>query len=379
MHDLEQAQSSDTKQTFFGYCASNILVCYEITQTLDRTDNPSLIDVRPRLVATAFSVVALRNPVTQKTILVNALYDTGANNSTISSHVAGLLLLDGDPETYVMEVSGGDLKKYKTKYCFVQMGDQYGEEFLEVGVRVLPQPCGTLRHLDWNSVRHHFPHFAKISLMTLVNRGRVDMILGTDCAYLFASTQPDIVGKHPWHPVIKQTRLGNIPMWVFCPNLRTRRKKKARNFASNKTGDGPSLHDQMRQIFSVEDQQTEFFLRQENPVRRITSQQNRAIEQFYSLRLHNNQATTRLIWKDPQERPRNKFVEAHDLFLWCEEFYRSPDIREAVQEIIDNWGLMGFIFEVDQQEARMEEFSSYVPTFVVSSAGQTDHKASTGL
>ena len=205
VHDLEQSHQTDTKQTFFGYCTSNFLVCYESNQPAARADNPHLVDVRPHLVATAFAVVALCNLAMRKTILVNAPYDTGANNSTISSHVAGLLLLDGDPEMYVMEVSGGDLKKYKTKYCFVQVGDQYRGEFLEVGVRVLPRPCGTLRHLDWNSVRQYFPHFSKVSLMTPVNRGRGDRILGTDCSYLFASTEPDIVGKDPWHPVIKQT------------------------------------------------------------------------------------------------------------------------------------------------------------------------------
>ena len=366
VHDPEQSSPADAKQTFFGYCTSNVVVCYESSRQIPITENPSIVDVRPHLVATAFSVVALRNPITQKTILVNALYDTGANNSTVSSHVAGLLLLDGDPETYVMEVSGGDLKKYKTKYCFVQVGDQYGEEFLEVGVRILPQPCGTLRHLDWNTVRHHFPHFEKITLMTPVNRGRVDMILGTDCSYLFASTKPDIVGKRPWHPIIRQTKLGNIPMGVFCPDLRTRRQKKA-IFVNSSVEEISSLHDQMKHIFGVEDQQTEFLLRQGSPVRRITLQHDRAIKQFYeSFRLFNKQATTRLIWKDPEERPRNNFVEAHDLFIRCEEFYRAPEIREAVQEIIDTWELVGFIFEINQEEAKVEEFSFYIPTFVVS-------------
>ena len=373
---VHEPKQLETNPTFFGYCTSNVLLCYESNGSSCQAENPGLIDARSHLVATAFAVVAIRNPVTRKTVLINALYDTGANNSTISTHVASLLLLDGDPETYVMEVSGGDLKRYKTKYCFVQIGDQHGGHFLEIGVRVLPRPCGTLRHLDWNSVRHHFSQFSGVQLMTPVNRGRVDMILGTDCSFLVAATKPDIVGKRVWDPIIKQTKLGNIPIGVFCPNLKCKSRKRAafsnldRSAPAEEVGhtEKSSLpHDNMRQIFNVEDQQTEFLLHQANPVRRILAKHSQAIDQFYSsLRVHNNQATTGLIWKDPRERPKNNFVEAYDLFIRCEEFYRAPEIREAVQEIIEDWSLMGFIFEIDQQVARTEERSFYIPTFVVS-------------
>ena len=367
VHEPEAAEAPAVKSTFFGYCTSNVLVSYNTSSTSSRAVNPSLIDVWSNLVATAFAVVAVRNPVTQKTILINALYDTGANNSTVSAHVAALLLLDGDPETYVMEVSGCDLKKFKTKYCFIQIGDQNGSCFLELGVRILPHPCGSLRHLDWNSVRHHFPHFANIPLMTPVNKGRVDMILGTDCSSLLAAEKPDIVGQRVWDPVVKQTKLGNIPVGVFCPNLKRKTKKKVTFTQHGPAKDVSSPHADMKQIFNVEDQQTEFLLRQANPVRRILAKHDQAIEQFYSsLRVHNNQAVTRLIWKDSQERPKNNFVEAYDLFLCCEEFYRAPEIREAIQEILDDWDWRGFIFEIDQQEARTQEASFYIPTFVVS-------------
>ena len=161
VHDPDISEEVTSKPTFYGYCTSNILVCYNTCESTFGTPDPHRIDARPHLVATAFVVVAVRNPITGKTILINALCDTGANNSTISAHVASLLLLDGDPETYIMEVSGGDLKKYRTKYCFLEIGDEKGKEFIELGVRVLPRPCGSLRHLDWNSVKHHFPHFSK--------------------------------------------------------------------------------------------------------------------------------------------------------------------------------------------------------------------------
>ena len=169
-----------------------------------------------------------------------------------------------------MEVSGGDLKKYRTKYCFLEIGDEKGKEFIELGVRVLPRPCGSLRHLDWNSVKHHFPHFSKVSLMVQVNRGQVDMIIGTDCSTLLAATGPDILGNQLWHPIIRQTKLGNIPMGVFGPNLKKRRTKRASFMNSNDPGEKPSVHEDMRKIFNVEDHQTEYFLQKSAPVKRIT-------------------------------------------------------------------------------------------------------------
>ena len=131
--------------------------------------------------------------------------------------------------------------------------------------------------------------------------------------------------------------------------------------------ENPTVQEDMRKIFNVEDQQTECFLRASNPVRRITPAHDRAIKQFYTtLRVHNNQATAELLWKNPEERPGNNFVEAYDLFLHCEEFYRAPEIKEAIQEIITEWDLVGFIVEINLQDAKEADHTFYIPTFVVS-------------
>ena len=42
----------------------------------------------------------------------------------------------GEPEKYVMEVSGGKQQEHDTKFCFVDIGDQSGTEFVELGVRI---------------------------------------------------------------------------------------------------------------------------------------------------------------------------------------------------------------------------------------------------
>ena len=84
-----------------------------------------------------------------------------------------------------MEVSGGDQKKYNTKFCFLEVGDQHGTEFVELGVRVLPSPCGTLKHLDWNSVKKAIRPFRQydISSSSQQRKGRHDSGYGL---YTFA-------------------------------------------------------------------------------------------------------------------------------------------------------------------------------------------------
>ena len=148
---------------------------------------------RRHAVSVSFVVAALRNPVTNQTVLVNVLLDSGANNSSVTQKVADILLLSGENESYVLEVSGGDLKKYNTSYCHVKVGDPDGENFTDLGVRVLPHPCGSLQYRYWNHIRGHYPHFGKALIHPPVNRGRIDMIIGTDAVNLMAALEPDRV------------------------------------------------------------------------------------------------------------------------------------------------------------------------------------------
>ena len=82
-----------------------------------------------------------------------------------------------------------------------------------MGVRVLPHPCGSLQYRDWNKISQHYPHFKDAYIHPPVNRGRVDMILGTDAADLMAAMEPDRVGDE-WDPVLRRTKLGFSAMGV---------------------------------------------------------------------------------------------------------------------------------------------------------------------
>ena len=62
---------------------------------------------RGQAVSVSFIVAALRNPLTEQTVLINVLLDMGANNSSITQKLADMLLLSGERESYVLEVSGG--------------------------------------------------------------------------------------------------------------------------------------------------------------------------------------------------------------------------------------------------------------------------------
>ena len=83
VHVPAEGASSSEQPTYFGYCSPNVTVCYKSGEVrTENRRNPDAIDSREHLISTAFAVVALRNPVMQKTVLVNALCDSGTNNST---------------------------------------------------------------------------------------------------------------------------------------------------------------------------------------------------------------------------------------------------------------------------------------------------------
>ena len=179
------------------------------TFSIDRT--------RQWVTALAFSIVAVKNPITKKVVLVNALLDTGANSTSVSKKLGQLLLLDSQKENYTVEVSGGDIKRYQTKICHIRIGDRKGKHWRDVAARILPHPCGSLRSPDWNNSKHWFPHLQNLQLPTPVNSGIADVIIGTDCMDLMRAIKPDTFMEN-WMPILRHTLLGPVPIGMIDPS-----------------------------------------------------------------------------------------------------------------------------------------------------------------
>ena len=104
------------------------------------------------------------------------------------------------------------------------------------------------------------------------------MILGTDCTPLLAAMQPDIIGTQPWQPIVRKTKLGLMPMGVFCPFIRPVDGKNASFGVVTDPIEQSNLHEMMKTVFGVEDQQTENYLWEAKPVKRLTPKQEGAVK-----------------------------------------------------------------------------------------------------
>ena len=68
-------------------------------------------------------------------------------------------------------------------------------------------PCPTYRAQQWDRIRHHWDHLAKIDLPPSPDDRRCPLLIGTDNAYLLAALAPAIKGKST-EPVAQRTALG---------------------------------------------------------------------------------------------------------------------------------------------------------------------------
>ena len=352
---------------------------------------------RRHAVSVAFVVAALRNPITQETILVNVLLDSGANNSSITQKVADILLLSGERENYILEVSGGDLKKYNTIYCHVQVGNPDGANFTDLGVRVLPHPCGSLQYRDWNKIRRHFPHFGNSPIHAPVNRGRVDMILGTDAAGLMAACEPDHIGD-PLEPILRKTVLGYVAMGSMgvmasgpsfaslrtggstFVTVETLRKEEhtsnspvtKREFIEERRKQADILSSNMSRIFDIERPELEERLRNAPPTKRVTRKQVDLVEAFYEQVTLGNPSSSGLLWNSPL-RPASNLNQAKDLYERSEK-YRDEEENNAVQKIVDEYLSKHYVVELDWNEAEATIDCFIIPSFVVCKVDGTKKK-----
>ena len=356
----------------------------QIGSTQGGTPPFSVDTFRQRTTALAFSVIAVKNPVTNKVVLVNALLDTGANSTSISKKLGQLLLLDGKKEHYTVEVSGGDIKKYITKVCHIKIGERKGKHWRDVAARILPHPCGSLRSPDWNDNKHWFPHLKDVPLPSPVNRGIVDVILGTDCADLMRALKPDTY-KENWMPILRHTLLGPVPIGTIELSRRDRPGFSSLQNAtwmevlrsedqvddSNVFMDGNDIAEQKENKFDVVRREMHYlfdipsiaqFTRE---CQRINVFQKELVIKFYKLmKIKENRAYAGLLWKD-DTRPFSNHFAALQLFKRTENFCRPPKIRHQIQKTISDWVQQGFLKEITEFRDRHRDDCFYIPSFII--------------
>ena len=150
---------------------------------------------------TALSIV----PVYINCVKCNALQDSGATCSIISTALMRALGLSGTKTN--TRISGlGDKTMAPAVEVGVTLRDVDGKKSYDVKLKALPNPCGNMKPINWNEVKHRFPHMADIQFPQPAAMG-VDLILGQDLHRLIEPLKIITVNDDR-QPYCAKTRLG---------------------------------------------------------------------------------------------------------------------------------------------------------------------------
>ena len=150
--------------------------------------------------------VRLAHPVTNESMTVNALMDDGSTDTMISEFVHQSLALGGTPFKLQLIGTGGIKTPYKSTEAEVNIASLDGSFNRNVTVRVIPDPVGPYKPVDWNKFQNNWKHLADLKLAHPVKNRSIDIMIGSDQIDLMASLK-EIVGKEN-QPCARLTKLG---------------------------------------------------------------------------------------------------------------------------------------------------------------------------
>ena len=163
--------------------------------------------------------VDITNPENQKTIEINALLDNGNSVTLISEEAAKALGLVGHQNfKRILGIGGKSVASHIRGKIVVSSQDGTVREITMV--RVVPNPTGNLKAVDWNKHKHKFGHLKNLEFPTPCERRSVDIILGNCTGNLIMSMGKDIHGLNADDPVAKETPLGWVVAGKVNPSTR---------------------------------------------------------------------------------------------------------------------------------------------------------------
>ena len=163
-------------------------------------------------------------------LVVNALVDSGAATTIISEWLATRLNLPTRQTTRTLQGIGGKETRPVKSTEFV-IGDYYGNFSWRVMSLILKDPCGTLRPVEWNTVKVLYEHLANIEFTPVITDRPCHIIIGNDLSDLMTVDRPDVVSDQPGQPYARHTRLG----WMGGGPLPSGLRKESRSWTSEDT------------------------------------------------------------------------------------------------------------------------------------------------
>ena len=316
---------------------------------------------------------------------VNALIDSGANHSAISSRLARALGLDGTPAPYRVVTFGGEAYHQPSKLVQITLRTLNGVQSRTLVVRSIDDLCGNLRVQRWNQLKYQWPHTRDIDFPEPVGDLGVDLLIGTENTDFVRVTRPDVVGPRPQDPVIRHTVLGPMPMgltriWEQAVEDRVNLSQAFACHANQPTATDRErleresrLYTDLRRVFSVEHRIEEDFLRNVKDHKTVSYEQARASGQVLASRIflqHEERYRACIPWRS-EARPRPNLWRALGIF---KSYVRrqGPDSEAICQMMttIKDWIDAGYARVLDPHEARRPG-GFVIPSFIVTREDKT--------
>ena len=336
-------------------------------------------------------VAQLQNPETGEILPVNALADSGADHTILSTRAARSLGLwqEGGGSDYFVKGHGGSKGCYKAQKLAVSLLDDQGKFLRKIQLASYEKPCGDLKVEDWHLLKNNWAHLQDLPLPKPVGDGIVDLILGSSAVDLMEATKPVLFGP-PGGPIAKYTGLGWIVGGKTRPGNTTEEQVLADdfarvNFSLGRFDDKKELRmDYECRLLEFENEQRnrEDMLRRDlkalwgrhecckedlrnakAPAVR-TKKEKQAEASFKATSGVDNEgfAEVGLLWQS-KERPRNNWRSAFRIFLNLETRMKThPKLWEEFEKNVAEWLRKGYAKLLDF-EKRKQGF--FIPTFMV--------------
>ena len=339
-------------------------------------------------VGLAQTVLNVQDPITKQHMNINVLIDSAANHTAVSQRVAKRLGLKGTPSPYKVVTFGGDCFRQEADLVQLTVRDLKGRQTRTIMVRSIPNLCGQLKSHPWNELKCQWPHTKDLVFPSPVGDLKIDLLIGTENADFVASVGPDILGKDPQDPIVRQTKVGLVPMGLTQPwqeevkgrvNLGlacaivTRRQSEEEEKNARRAKLESTLYQDLQRLFAVEHAAEEQMLKNTKEKKALDQHQARAADAVHqSMQYHPSSKSYKvgIPWVSA-ERPKTNLWEALKLFRGqLKRSQRNPAGHSKMVETVEEWIRLGYAKTVQSSEARRRD-SFVIPSFIVSRTDKT--------
>ena len=309
----------------------------------------------------------------KKRLLVNCFLDEGSDTSYVNEDVAEELGLCGRKEQVTINVANDQKVSMMSATLEIGLESVDGTVDTTIVMKTSNKICGGMKPTDWVKIKHNWSHLKNIPFPKLANRGRIDVLLGSDYYHLLFLIRE--VRGNDGEPSARLCPLG----WTAIGRIGSGDQAEASNTAY--------LHTFRAQIVSQEDRPLGELLKSFwdletigitpecsvglNPEEKLAW---RKVSE--SIKFNGERYEVAVPWRNERPSlPENRGMAERRLQLVERKLAKDTMLANAYQQCIDENEKKGYIREVPEDDPKPER-KWFLPHFPVVRPEKAATKAS---